>query len=46
MQWIGGLTGGALLVVAVMSYRPAWLRAAAVAALPVAMLALPFALGP
>ncbi|CAA2154933.1 hypothetical protein MBRA_00612 [Methylobacterium brachiatum] len=46
VQWIGGLTGGALLVVAVMSYRPAWLRAAAVAALPLAMLALPFALGP
>jgi len=45
VQWIGGLTGAALLVVAVMSYRPAWLRAAAVAALPLAMLALPFALG-
>jgi hypothetical protein len=44
VQWIGGLTGAALLVVAVMSYRPAWLRAAAVAALPLAMLALPFAL--
>ncbi|MCJ2060730.1 DUF3325 domain-containing protein [Methylobacterium sp. J-048] len=45
VQWIGGLTGAALLVVAVMSYRPAWLRAAAIAALPLAMIALPFAMG-
>ena len=42
MRWVWAVS---LLVVAVMSYRPAWLRAAAVAALPLAMLALPFALG-
>jgi hypothetical protein len=44
VQWIGALTGAALLVVALLSYRPGWLRPAALAALPLALLALPFAL--
>ncbi|GJE61666.1 DUF3325 domain-containing protein [Methylobacterium trifolii] len=44
VQWIGALTGGALLVVAFLSYRPGWLRPAALAALPLALLALPLAL--
>lgn len=44
VQWIGALTGSALAVVAVLSYRPAWLRAAALAALPLAALTLPLVL--
>jgi hypothetical protein len=44
VQWIGTLTGSALVVVALISYRPTWLRAAALAALPLAALALPLAL--
>ncbi|AWN41351.1 DUF3325 domain-containing protein [Methylobacterium durans] len=44
VQWIGALTGAALLVVALLSYRPQWLRPAALAALPLALVALPFAL--
>ncbi|WP_026597482.1 DUF3325 domain-containing protein [Methylobacterium sp. 77] len=37
VQWLGSLTGSALIVVALMSYRPAWIRPAAIAALPLAM---------
>lgn len=37
VQWLGSLTGAALVVVALMSYRPAWIRPAAVAALPLAL---------
>ncbi|GEP03230.1 DUF3325 domain-containing protein [Methylobacterium oxalidis] len=44
VQWIGALTGAALLVVVLLSYRPRWLRPAALAALPLALVALPFAL--
>ncbi|MDP4002192.1 DUF3325 domain-containing protein [Methylobacterium sp. NEAU K] len=44
VQWTGGLTGAGLAVVALISYRPTWLRAAALAALPLAAVALPFAL--
>ena len=44
VQWVGSLTGSALLVVALMAYRPGWLRAAALAALPLAVLMLPIAL--
>ena len=44
VQWVGSLTASALAVVALLSYRPAWLRAAALAALPLAALALPLAL--
>ncbi|WP_336487853.1 DUF3325 domain-containing protein [Methylobacterium nigriterrae] len=44
VQWVGGLTGAALAVVALLSYRPRWLRPAALLALPLALLALPFAL--
>ena len=44
VQWIGSLTGSALLVVAVMAYQPGWLRAAALAALPLAVLVLPLAM--
>ncbi|KAB1070956.1 DUF3325 domain-containing protein [Methylobacterium planeticum] len=44
VQWIGALTGASLLVVALLSYRPGWLRPAALAALPLALIALPFAL--
>ncbi|MCJ2009949.1 DUF3325 domain-containing protein [Methylobacterium sp. E-041] len=44
VQWIGALTGAALLVVAFLSYRPGWLRPAALLALPIALVALPLAL--
>ena len=44
VQWVGSLTGSALLVVALMAYRPGWLRTAALAALPLAVLMLPIAL--
>lgn len=44
VQWFGALTGAALLVVAFLSYRPGWLRPAALAALPLALLAWPLAL--
>lgn len=44
VQWAGALTGSALLVVGLIAYRPRWLRAAALAALPLAALALPLAL--
>ncbi len=37
VQWIGALAGGALLVVALLSYRPGWIRPAALAALPLAL---------
>lgn len=41
VQWIGALTGGALLVVLVLSYRPAWLRPAALLALPLGLALVP-----
>ncbi|MGV7030423.1 DUF3325 domain-containing protein [Methylobacterium symbioticum] len=41
VQWIGALTGAALLVVALLSYRPSWLRPAALAALPLGGLLAP-----
>ncbi|MCJ2070239.1 DUF3325 domain-containing protein [Methylobacterium sp. J-030] len=44
VQWIGSLTGAALAVVALIAYRPRSLRAAALAALPLAALTLPLAL--
>ncbi|MDP4023806.1 DUF3325 domain-containing protein [Methylobacterium sp. NEAU 140] len=44
VQWLGALTAAALAVVALLSWRPVWLRAAALAALPVAALVLPLAL--
>ena len=44
VQWIGSLTGSALAVVGLIAVRPAWLRVAALAALPLAALALPLAL--
>ena len=44
VQWVGALTGAALLVVAFLSYRPGWLRPAALLALPIALAALPLAL--
>lgn len=44
VQWVGALTGSALAVVAVIAYRPDWLRLAALSALPLAALALPLAL--
>lgn len=40
LQWVGALTGAALLVVAILSYRPGWLRPAALAAVPLALVAL------
>lgn len=40
LQWVGALTGAALLVVAILSYRPGWLRPAALAAVPLALAAL------
>ncbi|GJD30217.1 hypothetical protein PMNALOAF_1461 [Methylobacterium adhaesivum] len=36
VQWLGSLTGAALLVVGLVSYRPRWIRPAALAALPLA----------
>lgn len=39
VQWIGSLSGAALLVVGLLSYRPGWLRPAALLALPLALLA-------
>lgn len=42
VQWIGALTGAALLVVALLSYRPSWLRPAALAALPSAACCCPW----
>ncbi len=39
VQWIGALTGAALLVVALLSYRPGWIRPAAILALPLALAA-------
>ncbi len=44
VQWIGALTGAALLVVGLASYRPAWLRPAALSALPLGILLLPVVL--
>lgn len=44
VQWIGSLTGSALAVVVLIAYRPAWLRNAALSALPLALLTLPLAL--
>lgn len=40
VQWIGSLTGAALLVVAILSYAPRLLRPAALASLPAALAAL------
>lgn len=39
VQWLGSLSGGALLVVALASYRPAWIRPAALLALPLVLVA-------
>jgi hypothetical protein len=39
VQWIGSLTGAALLVVALASYRPGWISPAALATLPLAIAA-------
>ena len=39
VQWLGSLTGAALLVVGLVSYRPGWVRPAAVLALPLAAVA-------
>jgi hypothetical protein len=36
VQWIGSLTGAALILVGLVSYRPRWIRPAALAALPLA----------
>lgn len=44
VQWIGSLTGAALAVVAIIAFRPTWLRNAALAALPLAAVAVPLAL--
>ncbi|MHB2209364.1 DUF3325 domain-containing protein [Methylobacterium sp. CM6257] len=44
VQWIGSLTGSALAVVSLLAYRPTWLRAAALAALPLAAISLPLVL--
>lgn len=44
VQWVGSLSAAALVVVAVMAYRPTWLRTAALTALPLAALTLPLAL--
>lgn len=41
VQWIGALTGAGLLVVLVLSYRPVWLRPAALLALPLGLALLP-----
>jgi len=41
VQWIGALTSAALLVVLVLSYRPVWLRPAALLALPLGLALLP-----
>lgn len=40
VQWVGSLTGAALAAVALLSYRPGWLRPAAMAAVPLALLSL------
>lgn len=39
VQWIGTLSGAALLTVALLAYRPGWLRPAALAAIPLAVIA-------
>ncbi|MCJ2035980.1 DUF3325 domain-containing protein [Methylobacterium sp. J-068] len=39
VQWIGSLTAAALLVVGLVSYRPGWIRPAALLALPLALAA-------
>lgn len=39
VQWIGTLSFAALLVAVLCSYRPGWIRPAALAALPVALIA-------
>jgi hypothetical protein len=39
VQWIGSITGAALLVVGLVSYRPRWVRPAAILALPLALAA-------
>lgn len=44
VQWVGSLTGSALAVVAIVAYRPTWLRNAALAALPLAAASAPLAL--
>ncbi len=44
VQAVGAITGAALGVAACLTYRPGWLRAAALAALPLAAAFLPFAL--
>ena len=38
VQWLGALSGAALLVVGLISYRPGWVRPIALAALPLALL--------
>lgn len=38
VQWIGALSGAALLVVGLVSYRPGWIRPIAIAALPLALI--------
>jgi hypothetical protein len=44
VQWVGSLTASALAVVALIAYRPGWLRTAALVALPLAAAMLPLAL--
>lgn len=44
VQWVGSLTGAALVAVALLSWRPGWLRPAALAALPLALVSLALAL--
>lgn len=39
VQWLGSLSGAALVVVALLAYRPGWLRPAALLALPLATVA-------
>lgn len=39
VQWLGSLTGAALLLVGLVSYRPGWVRPAAILALPLAAVA-------
>lgn len=36
VQWLGSLTGAALVLVGLVSYRPGWVRPAAIVALPLA----------
>ncbi len=39
VQWLGSLTGAALILVGLVSYRPGWVRPAAILALPLAVAA-------